>query len=96
MSKIQFVITPSARMENGTAQIFMSEDLVKTLRVEQTNPHPLWAQLTRGGVVFGFKASPGASMTIQFVQNPQKVGRINSHLGLANQNLFQVNQFVYP
>jgi hypothetical protein len=34
-SNLRFVITPSARIENGTAQVFMSEDLVKTLRTEQ-------------------------------------------------------------
>jgi hypothetical protein len=46
-SNLRFVITPSARIENATAQVFMSEGLVKTLRTEQINPHPLWAQLSR-------------------------------------------------
>jgi hypothetical protein len=95
-SNLHFVITPSARIENGTAQIFISEDLVKTLRTEQINPHPLWAQLSKGGVVFGFKATPGANMTIQFVQSPQKFGGMTSQLGLANERLLKISQFIYP
>jgi hypothetical protein len=72
-SNLRFVITPSARIENGTAQVFMSEDLVKALRTNKINPHPLWAQLSNGGVVFAFKATPGANMTIQFVQTSSGV-----------------------
>lgn len=95
-SNLRFVITPSARIENGTAQVCMSEDLLKTLRTEQINPHPLWAQLLTGGVVFGFKATPGANMTIQFVQSPHKFGAMTSHLGLANERLLEISQFIYP
>jgi hypothetical protein len=95
-SKLEFVIAPTAPIEDGTAQIFLSEDLVKTVRAEQTNPRPVWQQLANGGVIFGFRTTPGASVTIQFVQSPQTFGHIKSQVGLVNQRLLQVSQFVYP
>lgn len=92
---VMFVDLDSSTFHNGTAQLWVSDDLVKPLGTQRIVPQPQRSEIVGGGILYTFPANDGPA-SVEFQTQPATIGSSHVTLRIPGREPVVLHIFVYP
>ncbi len=85
----------TAFLQNGKAQLWVSEALVKPLGNQRVVPQPDKSEIGNGGILYTFPASPGPA-SVEFQLQPSSLGKTELKIRVPGHPELSLNIYVMP
>ncbi len=92
---LDVLVAPEAA-EAGQIDLWLSDELLDTLDVDQIVPEPASQTSQDGGIVLSFEVAEGASLEATISATADTTGRRTTGIGLAGDEPLQLSQLFYP
>jgi hypothetical protein len=84
-------------VSEGMARLWLSQDYVEKIQIEQVTPEPERVEMSSGGLTYIFPVTePNQEMIVTFYLKPDKFGPLTGQVGLVEGQSLHFNQFIYP
>jgi hypothetical protein len=92
---VLFVNLDPSTFHNATAQLWVSDDLVKPLGTQRIVPQPQRSEIAHGGILYTFAASEGPA-SVEFQTQPAAIGSSHLTLRIPGREPVTLHILVYP
>jgi len=85
------------QLQSPAVRVRISNELMESIKLEQTVPRPVATALTTEGTLLTFQtASASAGGVLRFAQEPGRIGVRHGHISIEGVREFDFVQIVYP